>query len=218
MFPIGDILPETASHFPGSRPDGPPSFIKFALGQGAALPRRHSRRPKPMPPTASIGHVRRRRACLVLSPEMRSISGEAKRSLDRLGHFAALEAAGANVSALRLAVQEHADALEIRVEAALRRHHRVAPVVPKARLLAADCADLRHRPGSVAERLAYPAAADRSCEKRSAISSAARTASAPFDTRASACSRVSHVSTPNETGIPVSNPASWRPLAASDAT
>src|SRR4051794_25262242 len=152
------------------------------------------------------------------SPEMRSISGDTKPSLDGFSDFAALEAAGAHVGALRLAVQEHADALEIRVEAALRRHHRVAPVVTKARLLAADCADLRHRPGSVAEPDGYPAAAVRSCEKRSAISRAARTASAPLATRASACSRVSHVSTPNETGMPVSNPASWRPLAASEAT
>ena len=43
-------------------------------------------------------------------------------------------------------------ALEIRVEPALGRHHRVAPVVAEPRLLATDCANLGHRRPSVASR------------------------------------------------------------------
>ena len=62
------------------------------------------------------------------------------------------------------------------------------------------------------------AALARSWAKRSAISSAVRTASAPLSTRASACSTVSVVSTPNATGMPVSIAASWSPEAASPAT
>ena len=80
------------------------------------------------------------------------------------------------------------------------------------------------RPSSVPVAVGFPtterhrAAAARSWEKRSAISSALRTASAPFSIRGSACSTRSSVSTPNETGTPVSSAASWRPLAASLAT
>src|ERR671935_157283 len=75
----------------------------------------------------------------------------AGRLLESLLDASALQAAGADVGARRLAFQEHADALEVRVEAPLRGHHRVAPVVAEARLLPADCADLRHRPSSVAK-------------------------------------------------------------------
>src|SRR5580765_8777252 len=57
----------------------------------------------------------------------------------------------------------------------------------------------------------------RSCANRSAISSALRTASAARSSRASPCATFSTVSTPNETGIPVSIAASWRPEAASEA-
>ena len=96
--------------------------------------------------------------------------------LDRLGDLAALEAAGADVGALRRAVQEHANALEVRVEAAPRRHHRVRPVVPERRLLAADCTDLRHRGRQCS--YCYWRALARSRANRSAISSAERTASA----------------------------------------
>ncbi len=64
--------------------------------------------------------------------------------------FPGLQAPGADVSALRAAVEQHADALEVRIEASLRRHHRVAPVVPEGRLLPADGADLGHRGGSLA--------------------------------------------------------------------
>src|SRR5437764_14748026 len=44
-------------------------------------------------------------------------------------HLAALEAAGADIGALRRAVQEDADALQVRVEAPPRGHHGVAPAV-----------------------------------------------------------------------------------------
>src|SRR5215212_6409605 len=76
----------------------------------------------------------------------------ARASLDRLLHLAALQAAGADVCPGRLAAQEDANPLEVRVEAALRGHHRVAPVVTEARFLPANGADLGHRPGSVAKR------------------------------------------------------------------
>src|SRR5512133_1780253 len=66
------------------------------------------------------------------------------RRLDGLLDLAALEAACADVRARRLAAEEHADALEIRVEATLGRHQRVAPVVAERRLLPADCTDLGH--------------------------------------------------------------------------
>ena len=58
--------------------------------------------------------------------------------------FAGLQAARANIRPLRLPVQKHADALEVRVEAALGGDHRVAPVVAEAGLLPTDCADLGH--------------------------------------------------------------------------
>src|SRR5580765_7368064 len=70
---------------------------------------------------------------------------------DGLLHRAALEAAGADVCPGRLPLQENADALEVRVEAALRGHHGVAPVVTEAGLLPADCADLGPRPGCLAD-------------------------------------------------------------------
>src|SRR5436309_14746494 len=69
---------------------------------------------------------------------------------DGLLHLAALQAAGADVRPGRLAVQENANLLEVRVEAALRGHHRMAPVVTETRLLSANGADLGHRPRMVA--------------------------------------------------------------------
>jgi hypothetical protein len=67
-----------------------------------------------------------------------------KRLLDGLLDLVALEAAGADIGADGLAVQEDPDALEIRVEAAFRGHHRVASVVAETGLLPTDCADLGH--------------------------------------------------------------------------
>src|SRR6478609_3008773 len=58
--------------------------------------------------------------------------------------FARLEAAGADIGAGGPSVEEHADALEIRVEAPLRGHHRMAPAVTEGRLLSTDCAHLCH--------------------------------------------------------------------------
>src|ERR671936_1344120 len=83
--------------------------------------------------SAASTPVRRRRA----SPRLLAL-------LERLGYAAALEAARADVRPRRLAVEQHAYALEIRVEATLRRHHRVATVVAERRLLPTDGADLRH--------------------------------------------------------------------------
>src|SRR5439155_9221258 len=62
--------------------------------------------------------------------------------LGSLFDLAALQAARADVRPAGRAVHEDLDALEVRVEAALRRHHRVAPVVTERRLLPADGADL----------------------------------------------------------------------------
>src|SRR5690348_2338548 len=59
-------------------------------------------------------------------------------------HLAALEAAGADVGAANDAVHQDAHALEIRIEAAARGHHRVASVVAEARVTAAERADFRH--------------------------------------------------------------------------
>src|SRR5207249_4515974 len=107
------------------------------------------------------------------------------------------------VRARRRAADHDPDALQVRVEAALRRHHRVAPVLAEPRLLPADGADLRHAAGKCSYCLA---AVVRSWAKASAISSAERAAHAPRSIRASACSAVSQVRTPNETGTPVSIP------------
>ena len=71
--------------------------------------------------------------------------------LDRFLDLAGLEALRADVRPLGDAVEQHADALQVRVETTPRRHHRVAPVVPERRLLAAGCADLGHG-GGYAER------------------------------------------------------------------
>src|SRR5215208_4477291 len=71
-------------------------------------------------------------------------TGDPAAALDGLLDLAALEAARADVRAARGAAQQHSDALEVRVEAPLRRHHRVRPVVAERRLLPANGADLGH--------------------------------------------------------------------------
>src|SRR6266516_4107259 len=76
---------------------------------------------------------------------------------DGLLDLAGFETAGADVGALRLAAQEHADTLQVRVEAALGGDHRMAPVVAEAGLLAANGADLGHRRRSVAGAVMWPA-------------------------------------------------------------
>src|SRR5689334_21825802 len=92
-----------------------------------------------------------------------------RRELNRLGDLAALEAACADVGARRLPVEHDADALQVRVEAALRGDHRVAPVVTEARLLPADGANLGHRPRSVAEGPLPSRRADISETQRSGV-------------------------------------------------
>src|SRR6266852_4809087 len=62
------------------------------------------------------------------------------RASDGFGDLAGLEAARADVRARRLPVEHDADALEVRVEAALGGDHRVAPVISEAGLLPTDCA------------------------------------------------------------------------------
>src|SRR6516164_3081314 len=95
--------------------------------------------------------------------------------LEGLLDLAGLEAARADVGARRLALDQDADALEVRLEAPLRGDHRVAPVVTEAGLLPTDCADLRH-PAAQDSRY-VTLACFRTWPKRSAISSAARAAS-----------------------------------------
>ena len=110
------------------------------------------------------------------------------RGSDGLLDLAGLETARADVRPRRLALQEHADALEVRVEAPLRGHHRMAPVVAETGLLSTDCADSCSSAEQCSESYFAACAVARSCWKRSAISSAFRTASAP---RASASSPAS---------------------------
>src|SRR5207248_7026004 len=74
-----------------------------------------------------------------------------KVALDGLLHLAGLQAAGADVGALRLAGEEDAHALQVRVEPPLRGDHRVAAVVPERGRLSADCANLRHSRRMVAK-------------------------------------------------------------------
>src|SRR3954454_2884750 len=64
--------------------------------------------------------------------------------LDGFGDLAALEAAGAHVSPRRGALEEDPDALEVGIEAALGRDHRVRTMVAEGRLLPTDCANLAH--------------------------------------------------------------------------
>ena len=71
-------------------------------------------------------------------PAAGMLDGLVPEVLDGLLHLAALEAAGADVGAAGDAVHEHPDPLEVRIEAAVRRHHRVGAVVPETGLLPAD--------------------------------------------------------------------------------
>src|SRR3954469_13908015 len=66
--------------------------------------------------------------------------------------LARLEAAGADVGALGDTLDEDAHALQVRFEAALGRHHRVAPVVAEAGLATAQRADFGHRGFLVSDR------------------------------------------------------------------
>ena len=139
-----------------------------------------------------------------------AIRGSDRGGLDGLLDLARLQTTRAHISTSRLALQHDPDALEVRIETPLGRDHRMAPVIAETGLLPADCADPGHRVGMVAEvtasaYFACACAVERSCWKRSAISSAVRAAAAPRSTRAAACSGVSTVRTPNATGTPVSS-------------
>src|SRR5579885_863417 len=70
--------------------------------------------------------------------------------LDGFLDLAGLEAARADVGPGGLPVDDGPDVLQVRVEAPLRGDHGVAPVVPEARLLPANGANLGHRRRSVA--------------------------------------------------------------------
>ena len=145
--------------------------------------------------------------------------GELAEPLDGLDDLAGLQAAGAHVVAGRLAVENEPHALEVRLEAPLRGDHRVRAGVPRPGALPADDTDPGHAAGDGSSLgLLYLDAAARRFAKRSAISSAVRTASAPFSRRGDAWSGRSSVRTPNATGTPVSIAASCSPDAASLAT
>src|ERR1700744_4094813 len=62
-----------------------------------------------------------------------------------LGYLVALQAAGADVGAHRRAVLLDPDLLQVRIEAALRRDHRVAAGLAEGRFLAAAVTYLCHR-------------------------------------------------------------------------
>src|SRR5918997_1887026 len=64
--------------------------------------------------------------------------------LDSLGYLAGLKAARADVGAGRRALVKDPHLLEVRVEAPLRRDHRVTAAVPERGTLAADVTDLGH--------------------------------------------------------------------------
>src|SRR5205814_4525615 len=94
--------------------------------------------------------------------------------------LARLEASRANVHPPRDAVDENPHPLEVRVEAAPGRNHRVAAAVAERGALPADGADLRH--GAVQcsdEVFAYRVVARRRANA-SAISRPATAASAPL--------------------------------------
>src|SRR4029079_650674 len=92
--------------------------------------------------------------------------------LNRLLDLAGLEAARTDVGTRGTAVQHDADALQVGVEAALRRDHGVAAAVTEAGLLPTDGANLAHerlRSVAVSEpRLRGDARTDRPSRARSA--------------------------------------------------
>ena len=156
-----DVQIEPEPFLASRRPRSPASACRASGGSSApcrpsrrrrSTRRRCCRRSARSRPRAIV--IRPRSDCSVRCP--RSTFRELRRCrncgevTDGLLHFARLEAAGADVGALGNAVQEDAHLLEVRVETATRRHHRVAPVVPERRLLAAGDADLGHRPRSLA--------------------------------------------------------------------
>src|SRR3954453_21042161 len=75
--------------------------------------------------------------------------GRARGSLDRLDDLAGLQEAGADVDAPRRLADEHAHLLQVRVEAPLRRHHRVAAAVAERGALPAAVTDLGHEQAGV---------------------------------------------------------------------
>ena len=71
-------------------------------------------------------------------------------SSSSLGDLAGLQAAGADVHPSRRTVDERPHLLEVRVEAALRRHHRVGAALAEGGALAAGVTDACHGAGSIA--------------------------------------------------------------------
>ena len=96
---------------------------------------------------------RPRRAVAGARGEHPLLDGEHAR-LEGLLDLAGLQALRADVCTSRPSVEDDADALEVGIEASLRGHHRVAPVVTEGRLLPADGADLGHGRGIVASAVA----------------------------------------------------------------
>ena len=92
-----------------------------------------------------------------------------------LGDLAGLEAARADVLAPGRAPDVDADLLEVRVEAALRRNHRVAAAVPERGALSARVTDLCHGAVRLAGVRAPPAARSRSPSRPTSRCVTART-------------------------------------------
>ena len=84
-----------------------------------------------------------------------------RRPLAGFGDLAGLQAARADVDPARGSAIVDPDALEVGIEAALGRDHRVATVVAERRSLGADVTDLGHRRASINGGSAYPAVGPR---------------------------------------------------------
>src|SRR6185295_15364423 len=85
----------------------------------------------------------RPRSVVAITSGSRSM-GASLLGLNRLLDLAGLEAPRADVGTRGTAVQHDADALQVGVEAALRRDHGVAAAMTEAGLLPADRANLAH--------------------------------------------------------------------------
>src|SRR5690242_17039484 len=111
-----------------------------------------TRRP-PRPPKAAWASLARTQEraegsalkCVTRRRATRTPRGAPTPSLGRLGDLVGLQTASADVGAERATVLLDPDLLQVRLEAALRRDHRVAAGLAEGRLLAAAVTYLCHR-------------------------------------------------------------------------
>jgi len=119
-----------------------------------------------------------------------------------------LQAAGADVDPSRAAVVVDPDLLQVRVEAPPGGDHRVAARVAERGALAAAEADLGHRTRDGSARAPIQIWLRSAAMRRTAIAALRPWSRRSPPARASACSRVSQVITPNEHGTPVASATS----------